>query len=553
MKLPQALASTPAAGSIPYGVQSLENPIAQTLQRAGAAGIVEAQGWNEVENRLDAARKAVESTKILSDLEAEAKLAGENPPTNLHPSLWRKQMTEQLTKQLESRLAPFAKDEAWTNTTRARGLAAISDYGVAFHLKATHKQIESMTADYLAQQKDFERAIINALTPEAAAKKQKEWEDFTATLTAAGVFKEDAAQKHLQTFLNTVDHGRALQALEADPEAFSRAIVNPKAFPGLTEEQRYTLGKQALVVIQHRAVEEERQEKKAAARLKDDWHANESSIRYKILQGDSDALVQLQRQGWSAGNLRTISPEGEKDLLDFYNTWRKEKLVEVSDRATAMNARIRVRRIGVTEADRSWLVEQLKVGLLSGEDFDKLDNEAQANIQKGKDESKATLRDEHTQAEQLLQARLGITGFMDSLTQMQKRVYGEALDELTARSQYHDGTERPLSVVREIAPRYQSLIREDAQLSIDQKKRLLKYATPQELEAARPRLSKPYYESQRRLMLEVMSDEQQAFPEGRLNQAVKPKGVGQKPTTPPEPSMTVIPGSLKGQNPKWGR
>lgn len=134
---------------------------------------------------------------------------------------------------------------------------------------------------------------------------------------------------------------------------------------------------------------------------------------------------------------------------------------------------------------------------------------------------------DHGQAEQMGRAELGIPTLFDKLDPNKEKAWGAYLRELTDRSNAYKGQEDPLAVATEIIPRYKRLLDQDAQMTIEQIRKTIKYNTPQELEAARKTITPGEYQAQRKLFLDM--DTASEIQKANARAAAERKGASGKP------------------------
>jgi hypothetical protein len=501
MKLPrfQADVRAPVASYTPLSTPQMDpragGIAGQAFAQSGEEGIRAAQTIQAVADKAEEARQALEFAKVKTAIADKADAYANDPDTSVSPTVFGQKVEKDLTAMAKPMLDGI-KDPNVRNVVAAQLTQDIGKYSIHVRGRATERIIEETRSGALQQLNDLNRRGTQEDMDTAVG--------LIRGLTAGGIFPAETGNALEQRTRKESADNAFSRLLQANPQAALDAVNQRQGiFAELDDTTQARHVGTARTAIEHqeslaraRRADQEHAEKKAAEAIKEESELARSQATASALSG-AYSIEQLDRDQrayrWSA--------EHYQHLRELITNPRGRP----SDADTLQTAMLRARSVSIAPADRDWLARQFQAGRLSAEDYAKADNEAQANLRSARDEAKTNLGQKHAQAEQELRASLGITGLLETLTQDQKKAYASALEELTDRSAYLRGQEDPLSVVREIAPRYQAVIADDATLTIEQKTKLLRYKTPQELEAAYQagQISDASYRIERQRFIEV--------------------------------------------------
>jgi len=475
-KLPQSLASGEVPGGFTQGTPSARAWAATgvALGDFGEMAERESQKWFVVEQKLQESRNAVFKSRVASRASAFTDDYIAKFGSDKAGKVVSEEYAAAFTRFVEGELQGV-ENEGLRNAILAHANLIMADGAGAARKTANVKVMEATQNAALLQIKDLE----SKGTPEAV----QEATGLIQGLTDAGVFSAEAGAARRELLRKGAAQNAFARLLAADPEEALRAVNTRQGlFDSLDDEEITRLRGAARSEIEH-------QQARDRQRRADEEHLQkkrEQEVKAEADFAHMEATSQAMNGQYSLSRL-------EADARLY--RWPAEKYQHLRELMTnpkgvpsnpeiLQQAMLRARATTVTQRDRDWLAIQYSKRLLTAEDYAKVDNEAQQNLRSLVDESKSNLARSHGQAEQELQAALGITGLLETLTQDQKKAYAAALFELTDRSAFMRGKEDPIAVVREIAPKYQAIITDGAALTIDQKTRLLRYKTPEELEAA---------------------------------------------------------------------
>ncbi len=457
-----------------------------------------------LERKAEAARDALEAEKIMADMRAKSDEYDETLTDTESPAIQAERKRTVLSEWLTTRVESIGSENS-RQVVLGDGIKQVAVYASQARTKALGKVIEGTQAGALAQLRELEaRGDEESL---------RTAHDLIAGLTEGGIFSAEMGENlRARTTAGAVNN--AFARIEAiDPAlALDRVTRGEGLFaPGyLDDANRERLRGVASRTLQARETQEraaqEWADKQSEKLLKEAWNTNESKLRYRLLGRDFTALGDIQKMGWSGS--RELSEEGERRLLADFERIRKEKPDTPSDGPTKTRAILLSRSAGVSQKDRDQLAEWFQSGALNSTDYTAADNEAQSTINRRTEKGESFESRRHAQAEQELRAKLGIPTIYDRLNPVKERVFAAALQELTDRSSYIGrGKEDPISAVREMMPRYQSLLLTDTELSLEQKAIAARYKTPRDLESAYRNgvIDKSTYDAQRQVLLDVES------------------------------------------------
>lgn len=256
--------------------------------------------------------------------------------------------------------------------------------------------------------------------------------------------------------------------------------------------------------------------------------AQEAKVRRDTLlaQKDAEAVAfgtaqqgQLSRAGLDQlRDSRAISPDGYETLVRYLDTKAREDRAEARAReslglqraeAGHRETEARLSILATTgELDQAGIVAFARTHRLPARAIDGAMAQAEAHRQA----QQSQFGREHHQGEQLLRSAF-FKGPFDSLEPIAQQAFADALDEYTRRSKaYPGGREDPIAVVQELIPRYKASIDQDAQTRLEGVRTRLKFASPDDLEAAKPTLPPTLYDEQRRLFKQVADLTQRLAP-----------------------------------------
>lgn len=161
--------------------------------------------------------------------------------------------------------------------------------------------------------------------------------------------------------------------------------------------------------------------------------------------------------------------------------------VRESNPDVRMNADLRSNRTvpTITEAE---LDREYKAGRLNEKDWDTYKTRVMDRNKGLKAEGLTERKFRHQQAEQVMQAGIGIAGPQDKWDKQDLQLWSFALADLTARSNAYDGKEDSLAVARDIGERYAPIRQRRMKLQVEEIIQTLKYPAP-DLQTAWDRLN----------------------------------------------------------------
>jgi hypothetical protein len=289
------------------------------------------------------------------------------------------------------------------------------------------------------------------------------------------------------------------------------ALVDPLLAMEKMEKGHYQ-GLSVEKTIQGQGFAETQLRMKDAARKRDEVEAeksvkeNQKQIR-NVLQG----MIEANNGAEAISNASYLRDEG---FLDFNDVkWVRDEVKGFAESA---------RKVDVPENDVTIrrihsLVDQNKFGeakkLAAETDMKPATHSSILNqIRTRQDhlETKATTDQKyrHSQGKGMLSGSLGIIEgqLYEKIEPITAEVYDLAMREFSNRSQALGGKDDPVDLANEIIPKYQDLLLNRQQISAENYQRLLRFKTPQELEAAfrSGRILKGEYESQKEIAFRLM-------------------------------------------------
>ena len=242
----------------------------------------------EAEQRVEASRRAVETSRLFGDLDAQAQEMIRNPDTSVPASVYQERMQTALQQTLADRIKDHP-DERYRNLVLAEGTTRVREYGNKAWTAASTRLVDAMRADTHVQANEAVQRY--ALTPDPLQRLEMATRisDLYAGLAEAGVFTQQESQAAKEKFLRSAEHGDAVSQMQADPEGFRVKLgtmttdAEGKAvyehFPNLTAEQRFALSTNARALA-------EVHEKKAKEAANDYNDAKESNFKLALRRGE---------------------------------------------------------------------------------------------------------------------------------------------------------------------------------------------------------------------------------------------------------------------------
>jgi hypothetical protein len=321
---------------------------------------------------------------------------------------------------------------------------------------------------------------------------------------ARTVLGEAKANERARKFWQDVTYERALRHKDTDPDGFLRDVTEGRSniYSRMDPTARERLVTQARVDVERIQKEEIRLQEKRDKAL-EDLHNEVKDRVYSDLQRDALAgsvtlktLDEYQRRrdidGKQYEHLFKIITGEKKDApserplydtvaLDVHGLRPRTSMRDIDDMVELH--RVTGGQRGINLKDGIALKDRLR---------------QTQNTLREQGESEVVRR--HAQAEQEIREGLRTRSPLEAIDPKSQNAYRLALAELRARSSLFDGKEDPITVMREILPRYQSMIHGGAKMELEDVRKTLRFRTPVDLENAYKagRIQKGEYEDQKR-------------------------------------------------------
>ena len=451
---------------------------------AAIAGVGQAIGENvlqraQLEHLVEQSRQAVQAAKLFTNLDAQAQEMLRNPDTSMPASTYQKNMQDALQQSLTEGVKQFG-DERYRNAVLADGTIKIRDYGNKGWIAANTKLTDAMRADAHVQAE--ESAKRYALTPDALQRLDlvTRTTDLYTGLANAGVFSQQEAQAAIEKFLRGAEHGDAVTQMQADPGAFllklhtrttdSDGKTISKDFPNLTPEQDFALSTTANALLDQRT------------------RANEKAYKQNYETAISDLTSAARNKTLGLPELEVVRKALRMKEEDYTKLWN---VINDTKEPASNPIMLRQMELAVRSAQPTVTKAQLAgaygPGGLNTADYDRLDNKLTENLRHLDaltERGETRIGADHAQAEQLLRTALQTTSPLEALNQEGQQAYSLALDELTRRSKRFGGAEDPISVYREILPKYQAILSSAVEGRISVMRSTVRHKTAKELQQA---------------------------------------------------------------------
>ena len=413
--------------------------------------------------------------------------------TDYHPEMAK--AAQELLPLYESQLKYPASIAAF----RAHALPYLTEQGIKARFEGFRLQQSDLeTRDGILTEQLINRAVL-APTQEERAAAFGDALNIARSGVAAGRYTGEQGAARFKYILSAVERGTALRDFRI-PERQSetvQALVTGRFSTYLSAEEQFTLGK----TLQAQAD----QDYKATRDAIDKWWKEQKDVTV------SDLFAQAGRKTLTMEALESARVEWQLSRVDYDAI--KDELAKpaeeaASDSATLdrVDADVHSQFPRMTERQ---LLQWRQTGKLNRKDYlaaqDRLRETRESLLNRG---DSLQMR-HHSQAEQEGMADLGIPLFFDKLEPKKEKARAAFLRELRTRSTAYGGQEDALVIKDEIIPRYKKLLDQDAQLTIEQTRKLLRpeFPTPEALEAAfrarPPQITKGEYEAQKRLFLDL--------------------------------------------------
>ena len=433
----------------------------------------------------DYAQREIETRSRLGQPEAARGL----DPTAYHPTM--AQTGQELLSRYESQLKYPGSQAAF----RAHAVPYLTEQGIKARFEGFRlQQADLETRDGLLTEQLINRAVL-APTQEERAGAFAQALDMARSGVASGRYTGEQGAAKFKYILSAVERGTALRDFRI-PDRQSETVqklVTGTFSTYLSAEEQFTLGK----TLQAQADQEYKQTREAIEK----WFKDEKEAKI------SDLFAQAGAKTLTVEALEAARLEWRLSRTDYaaiQNELVKPAEEPASDQATLdrLDGDVHSQFPKMTERQ----LQQLRqTGRLNRKDYlsalDRLRETREGLLNRGE----SLQMRHHTQAEQEGMADLGIPLLFDRLEPRKEKARAAFLRELRTRSNAYQGQEDALAIKDEIIPRYKKLLDQDAQLSIEQTRTLLKFTTPANLEDAyrRRQITKGEYEAQKRLFLDL--------------------------------------------------
>ena len=415
--------------------------------------------------------------------------AGGLEPTAYQPEMAK--TAQDLLPRYESQL----KYPSSIGAFRAHALPYLTEQGIKARFEGFRlQQADLETRDGILTEQLINRAVLAPTQAERAGAFAQAL-DMARSGVASGRYTGEQGAAKFKYILSAVERGTALRDFRI-PDRQSETVqklVTGTFSTYLSAEEQFTLGK----TLQAQADQEYKQTRDAI----DKWFKDEQEATI------SDLFAQAGAKTLTVEALEAARLEWRLSRTDYAAI--QHELVKpaeepASDQATLdrIDGDVHSQFPKITEQQ---LLQLRQTGRLNRKDYlaaqDQLRQTRNGLLTRGE----TIQMRHHTQAEQEGMADLGIPLLFDRLEPRKEKARAAFLRELRTRSNAYQGQEDALTIKDEIIPRYKKLLDQDAQLSIEQTRTLLKFTTPANLEDAyrRRQITKGEYEAQRRLFLDL--------------------------------------------------
>jgi len=380
--------------------------------------------------------------------------------TDYHPEMAK--AAQELLPLYESQLKYPASIAAF----RAQALPYLTEQGIKARFEGFRLQQSDLeTRDGILTEQLINRAVL-APTQDERAAAFGEALSIARSGVAAGRYTGEQGAARFKYILSAVERGTALRDFRI-PERQSetvQALVTGRFSTYLSAEEQFTLGK----TLQAQAD----QDYKATRDAIDKWWKEQKDVTV------SDLFAQAGRKTLTMEALESARVEWQLSRVDYdaiKDELSKPAEEAASDSATLdrVDADVHSQFPRMTERQ---LLQWRQTGKLNRKDYlaaqDRLRETRESLLNRG---DSLQMR-HHSQAEQEGMADLGIPLLFDKLEPTKEKARAAFLRELRTRSNAYGGQEDALVIKDEIIPRYKKLLDQDAQLTIEQTRKLLRPA-----------------------------------------------------------------------------
>jgi hypothetical protein len=328
-----------------------------------------------------------------------------------------------------------------------------------------------------------------------------ETDELLSRSVARRIITPDVAETLTKRRDERVDMAWARRRAELDPIGTAESLEAGE-YKGIPQDRAQSFAHVLMERAKRQQDEEIRRDEKAQAAFAkwfgEQKHQKETELA--IAAGAGTLSVEQLNEAAIDWQIHPERYQAIKNVLD------KPDKKELSDPDTLMAVSIDSNS-GTPKMSNSTLAQLRQAGLLNQADFDRESqkrlviqhhNEAQARIGegRGRDEEAKALSARHyayTRAHGQLKASLGIPEFIETLDQNMKKMWAAALEELNARSNAVNGTEKSEEVAYDIAKRYAPVMDKGSKTDMDRLEASLRFKTWESLEAAKRTLSPAEY------------------------------------------------------------
>lgn len=475
MRIPAVLATTPVAGPQPGPPEVDAGAEYRALGMVGQGLVQASTVASEYQRAKDLQTARLESSRAEAQYQLSA-VAAMNAikETESDPDEFQKRWTAanaKITSELTRGLSPGGA-QLFNSRLPQHQLTANKAAEQTYHnlyVSKSKATLDDATRDW---------AQIASMAPTT-----EKWADAVAKgegviNAAGGVITPEEKATRLADFRQKAAYDRGYAEVTANPETAKiepyRTMMSPEKYRELANHQT-TMQKSELT-------RREKEETAARQAVKDARQERALELDQLVKNGNMDeALRKLEFYADS----RIIDPEDYRRVRGEIDKGPQDK---PSDAATLEKYTLDVHSAYPRTTESAIKGDPR----LNREDKSKLLDVLYARTQAAKSEGDSELQRAHNQAEQTLRASLGIrpgvivTALGDDPA---GKLYFQALDDLTKRSRLfqksYGGSEDPLKVVEEIAPKYNRALVDFSRNQVQQIQTTLQFPTRQALEQAR--------------------------------------------------------------------
>jgi len=514
VKLPQYVAEAPVPSKTGLGeYQALPanfgQAIPQALAQVGRQAQQTAASVGEEFMLADRRRRQLEEANQAATLTTEAELLlkqrsfdiSQGQDYHAYDQQFRDGAKEITAQVLAKTTNPNVKAAVQLRLTKRTG-EELLDLQVAKLKKYQDVQVAAM-----------DQNLLNAENLVGLSSKPEEIANYTGlalgnieAMAQAGLITQVEAVKRKTKFLEGISAVKARQDIDRDPEAF---IANADRYINLDPTKRQSLVEHATKLVEFNANKADRvqrqQERDEAKALKAQQSQNSIELTQRLRTGKADAGTVMD---WASRRL--IDENDQRFMLGWLDT-RARSADAAADRAQRQREHgeeVQIRNVDAALGILATTGQLGREGILAYARDKNLPARAiDGALSKAEARDKATASEwnrQHTQAEQMLRSGLNIPSLIpENFDPSRLNAYAGALDELTLRSKAYGGQDDPIAVGRELVQKYRDVLTGETHTKMDALQGLLRYPTPDALEANKASLPPSIYQEQQRLFKQL--------------------------------------------------